>query len=342
MEKQDARSLPPAAQEALRHRAVQAVLRGERQTAVAKTFGLSRAAVAKWVSLYRRGGEKALNGAKRGRHKSIQLEPWQAAQTVRTITDHCPDQVKLPWALWTRDAVAQLIKERYDLTVSRWTAGRYLKRWGFTPQKPAKRALEQNPEAVRRWLELDYPAIRKAADKEQAEIHWGDEMGIRSDHQSRRTWGIKGKTPVVPMTGQRFSCNMISTITNRGKLRFMIYQTHFTTDVFIEFLRRLIGSVDHKVYLIVDNHSVHRAAKVRKWLDKHKEQIAVFYLPSYSPELNPDEYLNNDIKNNASQSHRPATKKELQENVRFYLRVTQKRPDIVRRFFKAPKVAYAA
>ena len=119
MEKQDARSLPPAAQEALRHRAVQAVLRGERQTAVAK-----------WVSLYRRGGEKALNGAKRGRRKSIQLEPWQAAQTVRTITDHCPDQVKLPWALWTRDAVAQLIKERYDLTVSRWTAGRYLKRWG--------------------------------------------------------------------------------------------------------------------------------------------------------------------------------------------------------------------
>jgi transposase len=342
MEKQDARSLPPAAQEALRHRAVQAVLRGEGQTAVAKTFGLSRAAVAKWMHLYRRNGEKALNGVKRGRHKQIKLESWQAAQTVRTITDHCPDQVKLPWVLWTRDAVAQLIKERYGLAISRWTAGRYLHRWGFTPQKPAKRALEQNPEAVQRWLDTEYPAIHASAKQEDAEIHWGDEMGIRSDHQSGRTWGIKGKTPIVAMTGQRFSCNMISTITNRGSLRFMIYQKRFTTEVFITFLRRLISSVDHKIYLIVDNHSVHRAQKVKKWLEKHKTQIAIFYLPSYSPELNPDEYLNNDIKNNASRSRRPSTKIKLQDNVRYYLRVTQKRPDVIKNFFKAPKVAYAA
>jgi len=342
MEKQDARSLPPAAQEALRHRAVQAVLRGESQTSVAKTFGLSRAAVAKWMQLYRLNGEKALNGAKRGRRKQIQLEPWQAAQTVRTITDHCPDQIKLPWVLWTRDAVAQLLKERYNLTISRWTAGRYLKRWGFTPQKPAKRAFEQNPEAVQHWLDTEYPQIHAAALQEDAEIHWGDEMGIRSDHQSGRTWGIKGKTPVVAMTGQRFSCNMISTITNRGSLRFMIYQKRFTVEVFLTFLRRLIGTVGHKIYLIVDNHSVHRAKKIKAWVEKHAEQIAIFYLPAYSPQLNPDEYLNNDIKNNASKSRRPSTKLELQENIRYYLRVTQKRPDIVRHFFKAPMVAYAA
>lgn len=342
MEKQDARSLPPAAQEALRHRAVQAVLRGEKQTAVAKTFGLSRAAVAKWVSLYRRNGEKALNGAKRGRKKQTRLEPWQAAQTVKTITDHCPDQVKLPWVLWTRDAVAQLIKERYGISISRWTAGRYLKHWGFTPQKPAKRALEQNPEAVQRWLVSEYPAIHLAAKAENAEIHWGDEMGLRSDHQSGRTWGIKGKTPVVTTTGQRFSCNMISTITNRGKLRFMIYPNRFSADVFITFLRRLVGSVGHKIYLIVDNHSVHRSKKVRKWLEKHNEKLEIFYLPSYSPELNPDEYLNNDVKSNASGSHRPTNRKELQDNVRYYLRETQRRPDIVRKFFKAPKVTYAA
>jgi transposase len=342
MEKQDARSLPPAAQQALRHRAIQAVLRGESQTAVAKTFGLSRASVAKWISLYRKNGEKALNGAKRGRPKRIQLEASQAAQVVRTITDHCPDQIKLPWVLWTRDAVVQLIKERYGINISRWTAGRYLKLWGFTPQVPAKRALEQNPEEVRRWLDFEYPAIHAAAKAEDAEIHWGDEMGIRSDHQSGRTWGIKGKTPVVAQTGQRFSCNMISTITNRGSMRFMIYQKRFTVEVFLTFLRRLIGSVGHKVYLIVDNHSVHRAKKVKKWLERHKTQIAIFYLPPYSPQLNPDEYLNNDIKNNASKSRRPSNKKELQENVRYYLRVTQRRPEVVRRFFRAPKVAYAA
>ena len=230
-----------------------------------------------------------------------------------------------------------MIKERYHVTISRWTAGRYLKRWGFTPRKPAKRALEQNPEAVMHWLDTEYPAIKKAPDKEQAEIHWGDEMGIRSDHQSGRTWGIKGKTPIVSSTGQRFSCHMISTITNRGTLRFMIFQKRFTTEVFIEFLRRLVRSVKHKVYLIVDNHSVHRAARVRKWLERHDDKIVVFYLPPYSPEPNPEECLNNDIKNNASQTRRLNSKKELQENVRYYLRVTQKRPAIVRRFFRGQR-----
>lgn len=235
-----------------------------------------------------------------------------------------------------------MIKKRFGITISRWTAGRYLKRWGFTPQKPAKRALEQNPEAVKHWLETEYPRIKASAQAEQAEIHWGDEMGIRSDHQSGRTWGIKGKTPIVPITGQRFSCNMISTITNRGTLRFMIYQKRFISDVFITFLRRLITSAVQKVYLIVDNHSVHRAKKVMLWLEKHKEQIAVFYLPAYSPEVNPVELLNNDVKKNASKSLRPCNKKELEYNVRYYLRITQKCPDIVKKFFHGKKVAYAA
>ena len=285
MKTQDARTLAPAAQEALRHRAVSAVLRGESQTAVAKTFGLSRGAVARWIFLYRQGGFKALNGAKRGRRSGKRLEPWQAAQIVRAVTDHCPDQVKLRWALWTREAVAQLIKDRYGVSLSRWTVGRYLRSWGFTPQKPARRALEQNPEAVRDWLDTRYPAIHAAAQSEQAEIHWGDEMGIRSDHQSGRTWGKKGKTPIVTTTGKRFSCSMISTITNRGVMRFMVYQQRFTADLFITFLRRLIASTGQKVYLIVDNHRVHHAGKVTKWLEKHQERIAIFYLPShYCPE----------------------------------------------------------
>lgn len=342
MENQDARSLTPAAQEALRRRAVKALLSGQLQKDVAEIFGVSTTALKDWMRLYRQGGEKALTPLKRGRRKKTQLEPWQAAQTVQTITDHCPDQIKLPWVLWTRDAVARLIKERYGIGISRWTAGRYLKRWGFTPQKPAKRALEQNPEAVRHWLETEYPQIKMAAQTDQAEIHWGDEMGIRNDHQTGTTWGLKGKTPVIPTIGQRFSSNMISTITNRGTMRFMVYTKRFTADVFITFLRRLIGSVDQKVYLIVDNHSVHRCGKVKRWLEKHKEQVVIFYLPPYSPELNPDELLNNDVKSNASKSNRPKDKVELVKNMRFYLRVTQRRPDIVKKFFNKPEVAYAA
>jgi transposase len=342
MDRQDARSISPEAQKTLRFRAVKATLEGRRQKDVVAIFDISQAALTKWLKLYRQGGKAALIPHKRGRRKSIQLEGWQAAQTVRTITDRCPDQVKLPWVLWTRDAVAQLIKERFGITVSRWTAGRYLKRWGFSPQKPVKRALEQNPEEVRHWLDVEYPRIKAAAQRDQAEIHWGDEMGIRSDHQTGTTWGRKGRTPVVPSSAKRFKSNMISTITNKGTLRFMVFTKRFTAEVFIAFLRRLVVSVDHKAYLIVDNHSPHRAEKVKKWLAKHQDKIVVFYLPPYSPDLNPDELLNNDVKSNASKSYRPQNKAELVQNMRYYLRVTQKRPDIVRKFFKAPKVAYAA
>ncbi|MBM4128473.1 MAG: IS630 family transposase [Nitrospira sp.] len=342
MDKQDARSIPPAAQEALRFRAVQAVLSGKLQKEVIAFFDISQAALTKWLKLYRQGGEAALKPRKRGRHKSIQLEGWQAAQTVKTIIDHCPDQIKLPWVLWTREAVARMIKERYGIAISRWTAGRYLDRWGFTPQKPAKRALERNPEAVMHWLDTEYPAIKKAAQQEQAEIHWGDEMGLRSDHQTGTTWGLKGKTPVVASTGKRFSGNMISTITNRGTMRFMVFTSSFTTDVFIAFLRRLIASADQKIYLIVDNHRVHHAGKVLKWIDKHHDRISIFYLPPYSPDLNPDERLNNDVKVNASRDRRPANKAELLENMRYYLRVTQNRPDIVKSYFKDRPVQYAA
>jgi len=342
MEIKDARSLSSSAQEALRRRAVHVVTQGKSQTEVAKIFHVSRSAVAEWMRLYRQGGDRALAARKRGRPKQIRLKPWQSAQTVRTIKDRCPDQIKLPFALWTRDAVAQLINERFNVKISRWTAGRYLKRWGFTPQKPARRAFEQNPELVQRWLDTEYPDIRAAAKQEGAEIQWGDEMGVRSDHQSGRTWGKKGKTPIVMSTGQRFGCNMISTITNRGKLRFMIFHQRFNADVFLTFLRRLIRSVDHKIYLIVDNLSVHKAGKVKKWLERHKEQIQIFYLPPYSPDLTPDELLNNDVKNNASGRQRPRTRDEMTKNLRSYLHSTQKYPLIVKNYFKSEKVAYAA
>lgn len=342
MENQDARSLTPAAQEALRRRAVKALLSGQRQKDVAKIFGVSTTALKNWMRLYRQDGEKALTPRKRGRRKQIRLEPWQAAQIVRTITDRCPDQVKLPWALWTRDAVAQLIKERFGITISRWTAGRYLKRWGFTPQKPAKRALEQNPQAVRNWLKVEYPGIKAAAGAELAEIHWGDEMGLRSDHQSGTTWGRRGKTPIITTTAKRFRNNMISTITNRGMMRFMVFPQRFTADLFITFLRRLVASADQKVYLIVDNHRVHHAGKVTRWIEKHKDRIAIFYLPPYSPELNPDELLNHHVKRNSSKSHRARDEEELARSMRSCLRATQRHPDMVKRFFRAPSVAYAA
>ncbi len=341
MMKQDFRSLSPSAQEAIRIRAVKAVLNGATQVSIAAMFNVSTEAVRQWMRRHEQGGFAALKARQRGRRKRIQLEPLQAALVVRTVKGRCPDQVKLPWVLWTRDAVARFIEDKFDICLSRWTVGRYLKRWGFTPQKPAKRALEQNPKAVQHWLETEYPAIKAEAKEDDAEIQWGDESGIRSDHQTGTTWAPKGKTPIVKVTGNRFGCNMISTITNRGTLRFMVFTQRFTADVFIIFLDRLIRSVQHKVYLIIDRHPVHKARKVKRWLDKHTERICVFYLPSYSPELNPDEYLNNDVKSNSVGRRRASSKADLLRNVRSHLHRIQKLPSVVKKYFHEEHVRYA-
>jgi len=240
----------------------------------------------------------------------------------------------MPFALWTREAVRQLIERKFGLKLSVWTVGRYLRRWGFTPQKPLKRAYEQNPEEVKRWLEEEYPRIKRRVREEGAEIYWGDEMGIRSDHQAGRSWAPKGETPVVEVSGKRFRFNMISAISNRGKLKFMIFGERFNAEIFIEFLRRLIRSNEkRKIFLIVDNHRVHHGKRVREWVERHREEIELFYLPRYSPELNPDEYLNQDVKSNAVGRSRFRSKEELIGNVRSYLRSTQRQPEIVRSYF---------
>jgi transposase len=342
MKSNDGRSLSPAAQAAVRLRAVAAVEAGMKQTDAAKVFGVSRAAVAKWMSRLRKRGAAALRTDGRGRPKGTSLSPKESTLVVRLVKGKCPDQLCLPYALWTREAVGQLIEARLGKKLSVWTVGRHLRNWGFTPQKPARRAMEQNPEAVRRWLEEEYPTIRVQARKSGAEIHWGDEMGLRSDCQVGRTWGVRGQTPIVPGTGQRFGCSMISSITNRGALRFMVFDGTFNADLFIEFLRRLLRATERPVFLIVDGHRVHKAEKVRRWAAKHKRRLRLFFLPPYSPDLNPDEMLNNDVKANSVGRRRARNKGELLTNLRAYLRSTQKQPSVVKHFFQAKTVKYAA
>lgn len=344
MEPRDSRTLSPAAQEELRHRAVAAVLNGASRTEVGELLGVPRQTVGQWVKAYRGGGEGALKSKPRGRPigAGAKLLPWQAAQVSQALRDSRPEQLKLPFYLWTRDAVVELIKRRFDVRISRWTAGRYLKKWGFTPQKPVRRAWEQNGAAVERWLKEEYPAIQRQAKKEGALLYWGDEMGLRSDHSAGRTFSPKGQTPVITGTGQRFRCNMISAITNQGNLSFMVFRESFTVAVFLRFLRRLIRQSDQKVYLIVDGHPVHRAKLVQAWLEKHSSRISMFRLPSYSPELNPDEMLNQDVKSNALGRQRPATVVELVKLVRSYLHSRQRLPHVVKRYFLERHVRYAA
>lgn len=322
-------------------RAVSAIGQGMGPTEAARVFGVTRASIHNWINRYKVGGKRALKARRRGRPKAPRLSGRQAARAVRMIAGKCPDQLRLPFALWTREAVAELLARDFGVSVSVWTVGRYLKSWGMTPQKPLRRAYEQDPEAVRRWLTQEYPAIARRARRERAEIHWGDEMGLRSDHQTGTSWGRRGQTPVVLGTGKRFRLNMISTVTNRGRLLFMIFTGSFNTKVFLKFVKRLIRQVRRKVFLIVDKHSVHISREAERWLTNHSHRIEVFFLPSYSPELNPDELLNQDTKSTMGR-RRPTTQYEMQINLRSHLRSTQRRPDIVRNYFRHPKVRYAA
>lgn len=338
----DFRSLSSEAQEELRRKAVRAVLRGKSRVDVALIFGVTRESVGAWVGRYKDGGGREIEARRRGRPKGGSLLPWQAAQVVRLIIDKRPDQLKLPFYLWTREAVAQLVEKKFGISLSVWTIGRYLARWGFTPQKPVRRAFEQDGEAVRQWLDEKYPAIRRQAKREKAELYWGDEMGLRSDNAVGRSFSLRGQTPVVPGTGKRFGCNMISAITNRGRLNFMVFRKRFRVDVFLDFLRRLVRQAERKVFLIVDGHPVHRSGKIKKWLKKNERHIRLFFLPGYSPELNPDEVLNQDVKSNAVGRKRASDQDELISNVRSYLRSRQRKPHVVKKYFHEEHVRYAA
>lgn len=343
MKKIDARSLSPSTQEALRKIAVRAVLGGTRQNVVANVMGVSAYIISQWMKAYRHNGEKALNAQKKGPAKGTGalLTPAQAKTIRKMITDKCPDQLKLPFYLWTREAVQDLIEYKCGVHMAIRTVGKYLHEWGFTVQKPVRRAYEQNSAVVQRWLEEDYPAIQRRAKDVNALIYWGDEMGLRSDDQVGRSYGLRGQTPVIPGTGKRFACNMISAVTNQGHLCFQVFEGSFNVKVFRGFLTRLYKQAKRKVILIVDGHPVHRAKLIQAWREKHKDEVEIIYLPSYSPELNPDELLNQDVKRSALRQRRPKNVNDLKTDVRSYLFSTQKRTDVVRSFFEEQHVRYA-
>ena len=341
MKDKDARFLPPVVQQELRQQAIKLYLNKTSQINIVKILGVSRQSVWNWVKAYKKLGDKGLKINKRGRPQGIQLQPWQSAQIVKMIKNYCPDELSMPFFLWTRESVGLLIKTKFKIKLSKWTVGRYLANWGFSPQKPARRAVEQNPKAIERWFEVEYPAIQKLAKKEQATINWGDEMGLRSDNNVGRTYGLKGKTPFVKCTGNRFSCNMMSAITNLGKLSFMVFHENFTEDVFLKFLNKFVRQSNRKVFLIVDNHRAHKSKRVNRWLKDNSEHIRLYYLPSYCPELNPDEFLNQDVKSYMGKQ-RIHTKSQMVKNLNQHLRMRQKQPDVIQNFVKGCHPHYAA
>lgn len=341
--KADARKLDAATQTHLRRSLVQAVRGGMSQTQASQVFGVSLRAANKWMALDRTGGLRALRAKRRGRPAGAgRLDRAQAMRIRQLIIDALPDQLKLPFYLWTRAAVVTLIEREFGITVSLTTVGRYLKAWGMSPQKPVRRAYERNDAAIARWLSAEYPAIARQAQRDGAVIYWGDEMGLRSDHVAGTSYAPVGQTPIVRATGQRFGCNMISAITNRGHLTFMVFHGKFNARLFVSFMQRLSKQAATKLYLIVDGHPVHRSRLAKQFVETHAEQIRLIRLPGYCPELNPDELLNQDVKTNALGKSRPTNRAEMMAGVRKHLHRRQRQPQLIRNLFQEKHVRYAA
>ena len=333
-----------ATREVIRIKAIESIVtQGMSQIEASRVFGVGAVSVNRWMSRYRKEGKKALRTKPIGRPKETsKLKPLECAWIVRMITDKMPEQLKLPFYLWTTTAVRELIAKKFKIKLSRWTVGRMLKRWGLTPQVPVKKSYFQNDLKVNQWLKTTYPMIKRKAMKENATLGWLDEMGARSDDQVGRTYGRKGQTPTLKVSGNRFRCHMISSITNQGQIEFMMFTERFTQDVYLKFLERMTYRKKKKVFLITDSHPVHKGKRVQAWLSGNKSKIKVFYLPGYSPELNPAEYLNHDVKANAVRRKRAKDQPEMVNNITTFLKNKKKQPQSIKAYFQAKHVKYAA
>ena len=285
-----------------------------------------------------------LEGMSRGGRPQGSLRALTAKEERRAqalICGKCPDQLSLPFALWTRAAIRELIRQEFDVRLSVRGVGEYVARWGYTPQKAARRAYERDEAAVKDWLSIEYPRIKARAKRENAEISWGDETGVRSDESRHRGYAPPGQTPIIKIPARRKSLSMIAAVTNQGKVRFMIYPGGLSPQRLIVFMQRLIKDARRKVILILDNLNVHKARAVRQWLQEHADRIEVCFLPPYSPELNPSEYFNGDLKGAIQRGIPPKDAKELKRTVLSHSRRIQKSPARVRAYFKNRHIRYA-
>jgi transposase len=312
---------------------------------IVELVGLAYPTVRGVIDRYQQGGVGAIKPAQRGKRagQGRSLSEAQEGTIRQIICDKRPEQLKMDFALWNRAAVMQLIERECGIKLSVRGVGNYLARWGFTPQKPIKKAYEQRPEAVRAWLDEQYPEIEKRAKAEGAEIHWGDETALVNTDVRGRSYAPAGKTPVAyAVGGTRQKLSMIATVTNQGKTRWMIIDEAFNSDKLIEFLEALVKDASRKVFLILDNLRVHHSKPVKAWAAERKDKIELFYLPSYSPELNPEERLNADLKHAIGSKVPARTKAKLKTAATEHMTRLEQTPDRVMSYFQDPHVKYAA
>jgi transposase len=342
MRTNDARRLDHATLEAMRERAVRSIHDGESPEVVARIIGINRSTIYGWLAQYRRGGWSALK-AKPLFGRPPKLDGKKLKWIYNTVTQKNPMQLKFAFALWTREMVATLIKVKYNISLSPVSVGRLLAQLGITCQRPLHRALERDEALVRQWLKQDYPKIRALAQREKADIYFGDAAHMRSDHHAGRTWGKKGETPVVLSTGARYRMSLISAVTSRGHMRFMIKETGgVNADVFIEFLRRLLIGSKNRIFIIVDRGPAHVAKKTKAFVASLGGRLRLFYLPPYSPDKNPDELVWKHLKADTVGRTSITSFDDFKDKVRSSMLSLQRSPAKIRAFFQKPSLQYAA
>lgn len=341
MNRNDARKLDHKTLTELRRRAVKSIKNGQSPEKVAEILNVNRVTVYGWLARFRENGWSGLDAKKRG-GRPTKLDGKALKWIFETVSIKNPLQLKFSFALWTAKMIGQLIEKRFKIKLSKASVCRLLKQLGLTPQRPIWKAYQQKPEAVRNWLKKEYPKIQTLSKEMKAEIYFADEAGVRSDHHAGTTWAVKGNTPEVVSTGARFGLNMISAVNAQGKFRFMVVEGSVGAKVFIEFMKRLIYGSKRIIFLIVDGHPSHKAIIVKEYLESVKNKIRLFFLPPYSPELNPDERVWNDVKNNAVGRKSIASPEQLKNTVISHLRMIQKSPERVKAYYNSKTTSYAA
>ncbi len=315
---------------------------GKSGAEIEELTGVNKYAVSRIWTAFVKGGSTAIKPKKPGRKKGVNLllTPSQEREIRRAIVDKAPDQLKMSGTLWTRQKISDYVKRVHGVKLSLQCVSNYMNRWGLTCQRPTKRAYSQDDVRVKSFMEKEYPAIAKRAKAENAQIWWGDEVGVCNTENYERGYAPKGHPPVLKVESKRERSNMISAINNQGSVRFKVYDDTMTQQTLIDFMRRMITDATRKIFFILDNLRVHHGKKVAKWLSRHKEEIEVFFLPPYSPELNPVEYLNHALKLDIHSGEHPRTKKDIKHKIHSFMRRLQHAKYNVRAFFLHKKLAY--
>lgn len=341
MRKDDARQLDHKTLEELRFRAVRSVQSGESPETVAKAIGINRTTIYDWLASYRAGGWDALK-AKPTPGPKPKLNGKQIKWIFDTLTSKSPQQMKFEFALWTREMIQKMIKDKFGIKLGLKSVGKLLAQLGFSCQRPLYKAIQKDESLVKEWLKKTFPLIKKRAGKEKADIYFGDAAHVRSDHHAGRTWSLKGKTPEIKSTGSRFSFSIISAITAKGQMRFMVLEGGVNSSVFVEFLKRLLIGSKKKIFLIVDRGPAHTSKLTKSFVETVKDKLELFYLPPYSPELNPDELVWNHLKNHTVGRSTVTDKADFKKKVTRSMKSLQKNKEKVRSFFGKESLKYAA